>query len=778
MKKRVLALAAAAALCLGLALPCSASQGDNYHFRSVAVTAQMHSDGTVAVTEVYDVVFSAPCSGFEREVYGNDAVNGCSVRDVSCSGTMAWRVERQYDSYACVAFGPENGTVTGEQQITLHYTLAYAADQEADADYFDFELFPYGLDADTDALSVELLYPETGVLRRYELTEGRSGSIGVEGVSCTQTDGGLALQSTQTLSSYTGLCLYAVFEPGLFPAQAESRADFVVSDGLCEVTVDSTMTYTIHQRYVIEANNRDTLLRLPTLAFEDYHTPYTCNTLSLSDGILDYDYDYDNNPTLYLDLQDQLGTFTVDYTYTLRPLRRTAPFCFRLEPPNWCDRADQFTFSMTAPGLSGARITEMDSILHSAQESRYTLLQSGDACTLRMNGPFYPQERLVFSASVDASLYSRPAGGGAWAAVICGLTALLLCALGRFFLGTPRRLAAVPETDAPNGISSAEVGYLLDGCLTNAELASLIPSWAAQGALTIEACGGDYVFRATGSLPQTAPAYEVELFRRMFAHGRGGYVTTVQLRGCFAPDVSAARLQLKAQYRGARALYATSVTRLLFFALAALPAAVLGFAGAFCMGAGVPLSVLAALGCTVMQCFLGLLCFPVFAPRLGALQTGPKPDRLLRIVCGVLLAALACGWVALLAHWMQETPLWVLVCVTALCLSGQAVSALFLQRTPATHALLCRVLGFRDYLLHAAPDALRAAQLRDPSYCYRLLPYAEVFGLTELWVQRFSELDAPAPQWFAGVTNAADCAARTRQLLSVLRSVFLPGKRG
>lgn len=776
MKKRFLSMAAALALALALALPCAAEDA-GFSFRSIDVKAEVHADNTITVTETYTLNGAPNGASFERRLHGDTHANGFYYKDVTTGGSMA--AETDTDSWADWG-GSVRFTVHGagrtDATATLRYTIVHYDDLTDSGDSLLLDFFSYGLETSADSFTAAVTLPQDGV-QKYGLSEGERGKLDPDGFTCTLDGTTLRVASTQAVRRYQQLTLYADFAEGYFTGEAQPKTDFLIRNLDSEVTVDSEMVYTVHTKCTVEANNRDSWLELPVLEFAKYNTPYTWTVESTSDNITDYGTKYGSKDmTLYLDTNEETGTFEAEYTYTLRPARLSTPFDFALRMPYWCDRLDALHLTFTAPGLHDAAISLENEILTLPKDARVTLTQQDGSAELTTRTPLYGYESMEFTAQRDSALYHRSSAGIVRGSLIVAALMLAVCAAGKFFFGTPRPFAAAPQAAVPGGINCAEFGYLLDGQLTNAELVRLVPAWGAQGHLSAEPCGGEFIFHALDNGPLEVPQYETVLFHRMFALGHDGYVTTVQLRGPFAREVSSARLALFSQYKGAMALGKGGAPRVACWLLSLMPAAALGFAGVHAMTFSGAAAFAAGLVCMLAQGVVSLPLLVTFAPRAGAVRSGMPTHPVLRAVCLAAGAGLAVGLAALLAHLM-ELSFWAVLAVTLLCCAGSALSAAFLCDPPQLHALLAEVNAFARFLAAPDADAVRAAQAAEPAYYYKMLPYAMAAGCAAQWRAAFAGTALPLPAYLPGVPDADAAAGAQELLVQALRAVSLPGAK-
>jgi uncharacterized membrane protein YgcG len=72
------------------------------------------------------------------------------------------------------------------------------------------------------------------------------------------------------------------------------------------------------------------------------------------------------------------------------------------------------------------------------------------------------------------------------------------------------------------------------------------------------------------------------------------------------------------------------------------------------------------------------------------------------------------------------------------------------RRTPYYDDILNRILGFREFIRVAEKDRMERLFAQDPQYYYNTLPYAWVFGLSDVWAKKFEGMVTEPPEWYSG----------------------------
>ena len=70
--------------------------------------------------------------------------------------------------------------------------------------------------------------------------------------------------------------------------------------------------------------------------------------------------------------------------------------------------------------------------------------------------------------------------------------------------------------------------------------------------------------------------------------------------------------------------------------------------------------------------------------------------------------------------------------------------AIFMQRkTEYGETITAKVLGFKDYLIHAEKEKIEKLVEENPNYFYEILPYTYVLGVSEKWIKIFEKSNVP-----------------------------------
>lgn len=340
-------------------------------------------------------------------------------------------------------------------------------------------------------------------------------------------------------------------------------------------------------------------------------------------------------------------------------------------------------------------------------------------------------------------------------AVEIGLLVFTLIALAAVVIlfaifGRDHEMYPSIQFQPPEDLDSAAVGYIIDGAVENRDVLSLIIYWADKGYLTIrEEEHGNMVFCRKQELPEKTPKYERTMFNRLFRNGTE--VSVDDLRYKFADTLGSVKKQIRKYYSGKkRGIYTESsrTARVVSTVLCVLPFG--GFVAAISILC--PLSVLR--GILHVLSVAGLLAgVGIFNYTVDNWYSKKRSNRRSMIAAGVCvcLASLAIFSGSYLVRAL-EGEAFAFLPVFAVVI-GATVVMIFLtgfmkKRTRQCMEWMGRLVGLRDFIETAELERLQVLAEENPQWFYHVLPYAYVFGLSDVFARKLEGLAIPGPDWY------------------------------
>ncbi|MBQ0119613.1 MAG: DUF2207 domain-containing protein [Bacteroidales bacterium] len=329
----------------------------------------------------------------------------------------------------------------------------------------------------------------------------------------------------------------------------------------------------------------------------------------------------------------------------------------------------------------------------------------------------------------------------------------VLCAVVYVYnLFSHRRRDPIPVVSfyPPNGISSAEVGKIIDDSTDPEDLASLVPWLAHRGNIIIEEIpdskgrGGKYAdLKLTKKLPLTpdAPKYQVYFMQALF--GNKNSVILGQLGDRHA-EMNVATSALDAIYTGKQQLtdfgWATG-----FWFLMLISALGMYWTASITDWFDSGLALLACCSSLGAAFLIGMIR-QITAPKRNIRSTGSK--ILEAIGCAVIML------VGLAIHLFVYDDFD--VCVPAVYLHAGCVMLSLLSYladrcvydSEYRLKIMGELLGLREFIKNAEMPRLKMLVDENPGYFYEVLPYAIVFGLSDKWADLFKDIELDNPDWY------------------------------
>ena len=329
--------------------------------------------------------------------------------------------------------------------------------------------------------------------------------------------------------------------------------------------------------------------------------------------------------------------------------------------------------------------------------------------------------------------------------IALGISIVFTALIALIFIkkGKDEPLIPVIEFTAPDGLNSAEVGYVIDGVCDNSDVVSLILYWAQKGYLTIEdnEQTNELIFHKLTNIPDTENVYEKHMFTKLFATSDS--VTTDSLKGTFYQTIQATIEKVGQKFSTKdKRIYQSKALQVFTWLVAGFPLAIATaiqlyaqtYAIDFAMIVfGIYATVIAMLTAILIYCF----------NRWYSSSTGSK-------IASITIVSIITILIVLISYVIFKSmiPVPLLIVQALLCVAIMLMSANMRQRSKYGNELLGRVVGLRDFILTAEKDRLDMLVKENPTIFYDILPYAYAFGITDVWSEHFKDIELEPCTWY------------------------------
>lgn len=358
--------------------------------------------------------------------------------------------------------------------------------------------------------------------------------------------------------------------------------------------------------------------------------------------------------------------------------------------------------------------------------------------------------------------------------IIVTLVAGLMLFAGRDKPVTPVVAFYPPYVTCKDGVKRrmlpVQMGKIIDGSCSAADVTSLIFYWASQGYLSInEKDGKTFLIKKAEIDPVTE--YERRLFNDLFK--KGSYnsktgETTVNiddLTGKFSAKIANTLTAVNREYSGR--LYRPGFTGLSvgFIIAIALYAILNAVLVAFRISVGFfDIAGLVMIVPVVTAYVLGMIMVRVY------FKLSPS---MLKVYLSLFFVSIILLSVGVMFIVPTDVMGWTEKIVFAVCMGvSSAICPFLTRRTNEYTEMLNDVLGFRNFLRDAEKDRIEQLLADSPQYYYDILPYANVLGVTDIWQDKFKDLQLEPPAYYTGGrVSLFDIYLYTRLTTTICRSL-------
>lgn len=325
---------------------------------------------------------------------------------------------------------------------------------------------------------------------------------------------------------------------------------------------------------------------------------------------------------------------------------------------------------------------------------------------------------------------------------------LILVVVLFIFFGRDEQIIPSIQFQPPEGMDSAAVGYIIDGSVEDRDVISLIIYWADHGYLSIHEEKDDIYFERLSFLPASAPAYQRTMFAALFPKGDIVYLSSLEQK--FSSTISAVKEGVKMNYSGSNGLYTTTskAARIFSYLLCGIPFfafLVIHSLYSYISGGRFVLYII-----LVVVLYVGAA---VFAWGVDSWHGKSAASRRRAVVCGVAVSFLpVIYFTGSYVMRVRHDVIFNFIPAEIAMVIATAVSVILMgfmrKRTHQCVEWMGRLIGLRDFIETAELERMQMLAKENPQWFYHIIPYAYVFGLSEVFAKKLKGLALEPPQWY------------------------------
>lgn len=359
---------------------------------------------------------------------------------------------------------------------------------------------------------------------------------------------------------------------------------------------------------------------------------------------------------------------------------------------------------------------------------------------------------LTCFAGLDAGYFegSQQVTGIPWMILIPSIIifGIVLCLFLMF--GRDEKIIPSIQYQPPDGLDSAGVGYIIDGKVQDQDLLSLILYWADRGYLKIEEKKGKLIFHKKADLASTAPGYQRVMFDNLF-DGKDK-VKIDDLKYKYADTLQVAKNKLIGFFGRKKEfnIYTTSsrAARGISLVLSALPLGLFMLVSSIYSYTGIQRMIV-----EIVLWILVLGGMVLFTTAVDSWYARSRESRKLwvfwALAASFLSAAAYTGsYVVRVRNDEIFNYFWVLAAVLVMTAGMILMTGFMKKRTHQCIEWMGHLAGLRDFIETAELDRMKALAEDQPQLFYHIMPYAYVFGLSDVFAEKLKDLGLAAPDWY------------------------------
>lgn len=364
-------------------------------------------------------------------------------------------------------------------------------------------------------------------------------------------------------------------------------------------------------------------------------------------------------------------------------------------------------------------------------------MRGGEILTVRIGLPEgYFVGATDAEANWDAATYI--------ASALCVLLALALWAA----FGRDRRLFPTVEFYPPDGMTPAEAGYVIDACVDDKDVVSLILYWADKGCLEIVERKKNKFELVKLKEPENAKSFETPMFNKLFA--KGDAVAVSSLKYTFYSTMAATKTAVSNYFEGsaARRLFtpASKRARAAMYFITMLP---IGLTLYRMVYTGLSLWLVALMAAVAGGWFISLPVF-LLAHVTAKWRSAKKGSRIAKLIGSVAALAAVLFIYALIVSASEGVGAGVPIVTACATVALLLLTIIMRKHTSQGGEWLAKLMGFKEFIDKAEKSRILTLVEQNPSYFYNVLPYAYVLGVTDKWAKNFEGIGIEPPQWYHG----------------------------
>ncbi len=472
----------------------------------------------------------------------------------------------------------------------------------------------------------------------------------------------------------------------------------------------------------------------------------------------DYETETDNYDNVVVKIGDAdryvFGQKTYRYSYTVQlrdlDLNGLQALYFNLVGDGWQLPIKQVNFSITMPKSWPSDIKFYSGLYGSDVNPNVNYSINGNVLTGSYTDGLLTYQALTIYAPLDNDYFTfiPPTD---FSLLVLGLGGILVTLTFALYLkfGKDKLVIETVEFNPIPGLSSAQVGFIYDGMVDSKDILSLIIEWGYKGYLSITEVedSKDFILTKLKEINLSEIKAEQTLFNQLFKSG--DIVTNDTLKNTFYMSMQNAKTDIHRYFQGnpKRNIFSNTATilKVVFGAIGLIPLSLL-FANYFYI-----MSYRGGIA-WVIAAVIFVIGSSISAWIIYAVKRWPSQKSIVRMSNAVFMFIVTMIFIlgSFVASIALLIPTWqyVLSLIFTIILVG--LVSVMDKRTDLGIEYLGKIMGLKHFIEVAEKDRLEMLVHDDPTYFYKILPYAYVLNVSDVWSKKFESIAIEQPSWYSG----------------------------
>ncbi len=728
----------------------------DYYIENYNVEVIANPDRSYDVTETIDVYFNIESHGIYRDIPTYGAYEDYEITNVEVPGDYY-----EYDGYGSIRIGEEDITLDGKKQYIIKYSLEHYADTSAEYDYFFMDIIGTEWDVPILDFSGKIILPEDSQTDKLTLTGGYYGNDDAAGLATvSQKENIVYIEALSPLDAYNGITLEAQLNEGAFYEAEIWLPEMVVNQADIEATIDEYGYCTVKENYKATVNEDSVFFSInpddsfgEDKALEDIRIVHPNGKTETESN-----YGY---TSIFLDgYEGETVEFSFEYSFRYDISALKSPKLFL----TLCDYNTDIYIENLQANINlpaDAKSYHIDTYF---DDDFFTVTETDSGISVSATDKYTDYTSATLEMEFEKGVFRRHFS---YLDIMFPLICLVFLGFvaAAAFLTRDKDIVKPIEFYPPEDLNPADIGFIIDNIADAKDITGLIVYWASQGHLSIEESKRGFTLHKLSPLDDKHTAYEKTMFNALWRSSRTNTVTDKQLQEKFYIHINKAIKAVKKKFTKEK-----PIEHKPFKILSYLFGCLFPF-GLMATGAPLTGSTDSLIEYIAMAVFFAFSCAIVSVAAHSIYNRRYK-----KITFGNIMFMLACSIPAIIALIVflsnvggrQIDLLSAFIgCVIIYIISF--VSPWLRKQTDYGNIILGKVLGFKEFIKTAEKQKLEMLINEDPEYFYHILPYAQVLGVTNTWINKFDDLLNEPPNWYSGTSTDITTATAISGIMRVSR---------